>query len=123
MLATIGAWYILAWLKALAFTWLIEVGLGLFVLGRKASIGRRLGLLLLASAITHPCVWFVFPFIGLKYLTAMILAEAFAVIVEAGVYYWGIPQLGLRRALATSLFLNGASLGLGLVMRHFWGLV
>lgn len=129
MLASIDAVYVTAWVKALGFTWLVEVGFGVFVLGlstpaeARPSIGLRLALLFLASGITHPFVWFVFPFIGLPYMPAMILAELFAVLVETGVYYFGVRGLGLQRAFATSLFLNGASLGIGLVLRHFWGLV
>lgn len=118
-----GAAYVVAWLRALCFTWLIEVGCGVFMLGRRASVPRRLGLLLLGSGVTHPFVWFVFPFIGLDFIPAMILAELFAVCVEAGIYFFGVRGLGIHRALAISLILNGLSLGLGLVLRHFWGLV
>ncbi|MCA9639809.1 MAG: hypothetical protein KC492_03915, partial [Myxococcales bacterium] len=84
MLAIIDAVYITAWVKALCFTWLIEIGLGVFVLGfstpaaTRPSVWMRLALLFLASGLTHPFVWFFFPFIGLDYLPAMILAELFA---------------------------------------------
>lgn len=122
MLAVIDTDYVLAWSKALAFTWLVEVGLGYLLLSEPRAL-RRLGLLFLASAVTHPFVWFVFPFVGLKFIPAMILAELFAVGVETGIYFFGVERLGLLRAFAISLILNGASLGFGLVVRHFWGLV
>ncbi len=115
--------YATAWLKALIFTWAVEVGLGVWLLRAEAALPRRLVLLFVASAVTHPCVWFVFPFIGLDYVPAIILAEIFAVVVEATIYWAGISSLLARRALAVSFVLNGASLGLGLLVRELWGWV
>lgn len=115
--------YATAWLKALSFTWAVEVGLGVWLLPADASLLRRLSLLFLGSAVTHPCVWFVFPFIGLDYVSAIILAEIFAVVVEAVIYWAGIKSLQPGRALAVSFALNAASLGTGLLVRELWGWV
>lgn len=115
--------YPIAWLKALSFTWAVEVSLGVWLLRAHVTLHRRLGLLFLGSALTHPCVWFVFPFIGLDFIPAMILAEIFAVVVEAAVYAVGAPGLRPLRALAISFALNSASLGLGLLVRELTGWV
>jgi hypothetical protein len=76
-----------------------------------------------ASAITHPVVWFVMPWLWLRigypggYWAMVSAAEAFAVLVEAA-YFVGFR---LRSALAWAVVANAASLGLGLLSRSTFG--
>ena len=119
------------WLVAFAFTQLVEMPIYM-----RALRGRP-GVAFGASAITHPFVWFVIPaawtriylaMIGLdsrlmiaspvaRYIALTVLAETFAVIVEA-IY---LRAFGLRRALWWSLEANAASVGLGLILRSMFG--
>ena len=100
------------------FTQLVEVPIYLQVLpGNRWKAGLvAFG----ASALTHPVVWFVFPrLLPHHYLGMATIAELFAVGVEAlYLCVWLKPW----KALAASLVANGASLGLGLLSRHLFGL-
>jgi hypothetical protein len=114
------------WRSAFLFTQAVEIPIYLFALSRLPGPegGRRaidwLKLLLLAfgaSAITHPFVWFFFPYFslghGADYYWYVIvpLAETFAVTAEA--FYFS--RFKLPRALGWTLIANGASFGLGLL--------
>jgi hypothetical protein len=112
---------LLPWLLAFAFTQLVEVPIY-----RRALDGRLL-VAFGASAITHPVVWFFFPWLfahwaplepsPAHYWTMVAAAETFAVGVEA---IW-LAAFGLPRALLWSLLANGSSLGLGLLSRWIFG--
>ena len=94
-----------AWLRAFAFTQIIEVPIY-----RRALDGRT-AVAFGASLITHPIVWLasipLSPKLGLWPYIA--LAELFAWLVEAGYMH----LFGLKRALMWSAIANGASFGLG----------
>ena len=71
-----------------------------------------------AQLATHPLVWYAFPSIpGLAPLTALTLSELWAWVGEAAFY----ATTGMTRrplgALGVSAIANGASLGVGLLMR------
>ena len=74
----------------------------------------------LASAITHPVVWFVFfsPDRDASYDEKLVAAELFAWSVEAA---WFQVVLRRRRAWSFSLFANAASVAAGLLARALTG--
>jgi hypothetical protein len=116
------------WLEAFLFTQAVEIPIWVWALRRAARReGARerpsfLAALLIAfgaSAITHPIVWFGFPYLrpSIGYWPMVACAEAFAVGVEAA-YMRGE---GMRRAWLWSLVANGASFGLGiLILWRIW---
>jgi hypothetical protein len=126
-----------AWLSAFVFTQLVEAPIYLRAQARDggpSGFARRLGLGLLASAITHPCVWFVIPRIFYsdayddlsyrypalhvhRYTLFFLFAEGFAVVAEALL----LRAFGLRNALLWALLANATSAGLGFVSRHYIG--
>lgn len=110
--------YILAWLRAFAFTQLVEAPI------YRGLVKARWTVALGASAITHPFVWFAFPYLrlvpGIGYLAMVIVAELFAWLVEA-VYLRLVLRISWRRAVLASLAANSASLGLGILMRSLTG--
>jgi hypothetical protein len=119
--------YLLAWLRAFAFTQVIE-----------APIYRRIvpcsfGQAFAASLFTHPLVWFIFPLLGrhridlpwcsvplpgLSYVNWTILAELAAWLLEA---LWFLRFVSWQRALMVSLIGNSASLAIGLACRALTG--
>jgi hypothetical protein len=105
---------IAAWLRAFVFTQLVEVPI--YMRATRASLPVAFG----ASALTHPIVWFVFfsPRWNASYETRFVAAELFAWLAEAAYFrfLWKKP-----RALLWSLCANAASLGLGLLSRHWFG--
>ena len=121
-----------AWAQAFLKTQLIEVILGtliLIVITRKGSITRgqfsvkhQILILIIASAITHPPLWFVLPhFFDLSmtqsYMTYLILGEVLVILVEAWWYRETlISPLKMRwlNAFAFSCTLNGVSALYGL---------
>ena len=119
------------WLVAFAFTQIVEIPIYLRALRGRPAVAFG------ASALTHPIVWFVIPrvwvhlYLGLiglsaalvipspliRYVCMVLLAETFAVGVEA-LY---LHVFKVRRALAWSLVANGASVTLGLLARSLFG--
>ncbi|HEX2678496.1 MAG TPA: hypothetical protein VHM19_17710 [Polyangiales bacterium] len=101
------------WLRAFAFTQLVEIPIYRRTLG--AGFWEAFG----ASAITHPIVWFGFfsPYAPGTYLQRSIAAELFAWLVEAAYF----RARGRRNALGWALVANGASVGLGLLSRSLFG--
>ncbi len=122
MTASIGAMltmtYLFSWLRAFVFTEIVEAP----IYRRMLGVSYRRGLT--ASALTHPFVWFVFPFVGagihLGYLGFAVLAELFAWLVEA-FYFARDRRIPLRRALCVSFCANAASVVLALVSRSLFG--
>ena len=85
---------------------------------RVRPLRRRLGLALLASALTHPVVWFAFPSlarkVGWTHGQMVVAAEIFAVAVEAGF----LMIMGARRGLWASPLANACSVVAGLSLRR-----
>jgi hypothetical protein len=102
-----------AWLQAFIFTQMVEVPI--YAFGLQVRIPTAVG----ASAITHPIVWFViFRYLPLSHAWLMVVAELFAVVVEAGYFRLLFHR---RRAWLWSLLANGASFGAGLLSRWLFG--
>ncbi len=103
-----------AWLTAFLFTEIVEVPIYWRALA--CSLLAAFG----ASAITHPIVWFVFfaPWWRAGYLTRVVAAEIFAWLVEAAYFRFLWHK---RRTLLWSAVANAASLSLGLLSRHLFG--
>lgn len=101
-----------AWLAAFALTQLVEAPIYRF--GAKASWPVAL----LASTLTHPIVWFVFPLLTrLSYWEMVTCAESFAIVAEA---CW-LRANRVTLALAWSLLANAASVVIGLGLRAAFG--
>jgi hypothetical protein len=108
------------WLFAFAFTQVIEGPIWWRGLPDDRPALARLLLALLPTALTHPVVWFVAPQLFGTWTAMFFVAEAFAVIVEAGIAR--MLGLDLKRAVVLSLVANGVSAGLGLVSQALFGL-
>ena len=110
------------WIVAFVFTQAIEIPIYAFALRRWGSESARARTALVAfgaSAITHPIVWFVIPRLSpYRYRTTVILAEIFAIIVEA-VYLR--KAAGLKHAWLWSLAANLTSVTLGFMSRAKFG--
>lgn len=105
---------LLPWLKAFFVTQLFEVPVYWYAT-------RSVRIAFLASAMTHPLVWFVFPLLPLPYWVMVALAETFAVTAE-GVWLHvnGLPK---ARAFLWSLAANATSVTFGLIIRATTGWV
>ena len=120
---------LLGWVRAFIFTQIIEVplhtaALGLRPLLRRAeawALWQRLVVAFLCSLVTHPAVWFVFPRLVdaySQYVWMVVLAESFAVVVEAGILW----RFGLRvhAALGASFLINMTSMSLGFLWQRLY---
>jgi hypothetical protein len=114
------------WAEAFLFTQAFEMPVYLVALSRHRPELRwytKLAVAFGASAITHPFVWFLFPYFSLghepAYYWNVIIpaAESFAVVVEA-LYLW---RLRVTVALGWAFFANGLSFGFGLLSRDVLG--
>ena len=105
------------WLSAFRLTLLVEVPAVVLLARRfEPRRERRFLFALLANALSHPAVWFVFPALGLGWASTTALSELWACLLEAAVYRAGFARAGWRAALAVSLAANLLSFGLGLVL-------
>ena len=100
------------WLAAFLLTQLVEVPIYGY------ALRGRLLLAFAASAITHPIVWFVIqPLWPGRYYQGVLLAETFAVAVEA-LYLRRAAEL--PRAWAWSIGANAASVMASVITRAFF---
>jgi len=104
---------VISWLSGFLLTQAVEVPLYL-----RAGAGWRAAVL--ASTLTHPVVWFGFATVRgwvHSYWAAVVLMEAFAILVEA---LW-LSSRRVKHALLWSLGANLASVTIGFASRALFG--
>jgi hypothetical protein len=100
------------WGNAFLVTQLVEIPIYLYA-GRNLPKKRRWLLAMGASTLTHPIVWFAFPWSTAPYGPTIVAAECFAVLTEAGM----ARLAGMRRPLRWSFVANAASVLVGVTLR------
>ena len=110
------------WFRAFLLTLAVEAPIAAYLLRRAEPDRVRLVLLAaFASLATHPIVWYVWtqPFlVGTpEYL---VVAESWAVGVEAVFYWAAFRRAGPFRAIIVSLVANAASFLAGIVVGTIW---
>jgi len=108
----LGHW-LLAFVLTLALELPLVVGLGRPL---EARLVRRIATALLANAVTHPAVWFVFPRLPWPWPAVLAAAEAWAWLAEAAIYRALLREAGWRASLLLSLAANALSFGVGLLL-------
>lgn len=103
------------WLGAFVLTQMIEVPVYL-LFSSTLPWNKRLWFAFGASTITHPIIWFALPWAAMPYAASVILAEAFAISVEA---IWG-RAWHVRRPWMASLIANALSASIGMLVRDVW---
>jgi len=106
------------WFEAFVLTLVVETPIVVLVLRRAEPGLARLALIaVFANLATHPAVWFVFTQLFLVGTAEYVLvAEAWAIAVEAAFFVVVIRGVGARRAVTASLLANGASILAGLLV-------
>ena len=102
----------MTWLTAYLLTQVVEVPVYL-VAGKKLPQLRRWLLAVGASSLTHPVVWFAFPWGTASWELCFVAAETFAVVVEGALG----KIAGLERPWLWALVANGASVLVGLLVQ------
>jgi hypothetical protein len=110
------------WFPAFVLTLLVELPVVLLLL-RRADIGpaRLAVLVVIANLATHPAVWFVFTQLldpGTPEYT--LVAEGWAVAVEALCYAVAVPGLRPLPAIGVAVAANGASWLVGWIAGARW---
>ncbi|MBL9160946.1 MAG: hypothetical protein JNJ70_25930 [Verrucomicrobiales bacterium] len=105
----------MTWLQAYLLTQAVEVPVYLYA-GRSLPASLRWFLALAASTVTHPVVWYVFPWSTVPWWICFWGAESFAVVVEGAMG----RALGLARPWLWALVANSASVLVGFGVQ--WGL-
>lgn len=101
------------WSGAYWFTQAVEVPVYL-CFARSLNLKTRAAYAFGASTITHPFLWFCLPWTSSPYLPLLIVAETFAVVIEA---WWG-RWWKIPRPWTASLIANTTSACLGFAVRH-----
>lgn len=102
----------MTWLTAYLVTQAIEVPIYLDA-GQRLGIWRRWLFAIGASSVTHPVVWYAFPWETAPWGWCFVGAESFAVVVEGGLGRWA----GLERPWFRALVANTLSVILGFVIQ------
>jgi len=108
-----------AFLQSLLFTIAVETVVVLIVVRKvfrktadDLSNQKLIGIAVFASFATLPYVWYVFPSLLHPFSFAVIVGEAFAVVVET-IFYVMVLPLSKKEAFMLSIFANVASYVLG----------
>jgi hypothetical protein len=113
-----------AWLKAFLVTVLVELPIAAALLRpAEPRLARRLAVVLFVNLASHPAVWFIYPALGLSYVPTLVISEAWAVLLEALLYRLVFEEADAIEALGISAVANGASFGIGLLVRAATGWV
>jgi hypothetical protein len=111
-----------AWLLAFLITIGVEVPIAGRLLRRGDPGGWRLVVVIVvANLATHPAVWFIVP--QLQYAGTpeyYVVAELWAIAVEALVYGVVLRGISPARATATAIVANVASFVVGLAVTELW---
>jgi hypothetical protein len=102
------------WWQAFLLTQWVEIPVYLYA-GRLLPGANRILLAVGASSVTHPIVWFAFPWQEWPYLPTAMAAECFAIVTEALLCYLA----GIKRPILWSLLANGSSVAIGVALRWF----
>lgn len=101
------------WYSAFLVTQAVEVPL-YWLFARALRPSAQATYAIGASTITHPIIWFCLPWQSGDYLTVFIIAESFAVLVEA---LWG-RLWQITHYWRAALVANISSIGVGLAIRE-----
>ncbi len=102
----------MTWLAAYMITQAVEIPIYLYA-GRRIVAWRRWLMAIGASTVTHPVVWFAFPWETASWELCFVLAETFAAVVEGGLG----KLAGVARPWLWSLMANVASVAAGFVVQ------
>ena len=106
------------WLRAFFLTVAIESAVAVPLLRvAEPRLWRRFALVFFANLASHPAVWFVFPAFGAPYETTLWFSEAWAVLIEVAFFLVVLPAAPRARIRGTMMLANGASWGIGLIVR------
>jgi hypothetical protein len=113
---------IVHWLRAFAWTLLLEQLAAGFVLRRALpALGRRISVIAVANIASHPAVWLIFPELcsglGWSRTTSLLLSEAWAFSLEAWIYWLFLGGPHARLAVKAAVVANAFSLGVGYGLR------
>jgi len=106
----------LDFVAAYALTVGIEAVALYLLLGKEYGTALIVRNAVLASSLTLPFVWFVFPALGLAWGLQTAAAETFAAFAEAGVYALAFQGMKTKDALLASVLCNWASFIIGLAI-------
>lgn len=71
---------------------------------------------IIASTITLPFVWFVFPLFGVEYILQISFSEIFALVIEAFIYLKLFQNMNISKAFFISFIANLVSFLAGFML-------
>ena len=110
------------WLRAFILTVLVEVPVATYLLRRAdPQPWRTAALVFFANLASHPLVWYVWTQVFLFDSTPfVVVAETWAIALEAVFYFIAFRDLPLSRAVLVSLIANVASFAVGRLVMQLW---
>ena len=84
---------------------------------RRAALAGALG-----SCITHPLLWFVWPFVVRDYTAYIISGELLVAVIESLTFYLAAKPISPKRAAFVAVTANAASFGFGVLVYKVLGI-
>jgi hypothetical protein len=113
--------YVALWARAFCLTQVMEVPIYTAIAWKRAPAWRLALAAFACTAITHPLLWFVWPFVVRDYTAYVISGELLIAAAETLIFFALIPKLTLPRAIAAAFLANAVSYGVGQLL-HALGL-
>jgi len=105
------------WIKAFLFTLAVELPIFVLLVRGKVPLWRAALAGAAGTCVTHPCLWFVWPHVVQDYTTYIVSGELLVATLESLSFFGLARPVRLPRAVAASFLANGASYGLGALLR------
>lgn len=112
------------WITAFAMTLAFEIPVFVLI-GKKVmrevsavSIRRLIAAGALGTCITHPLLWFAWPYVVHDYTTYLITGEILVALVETVTFFLAVRGIRFRDAALASVAANSVSLALGALVQY-----
>jgi len=107
----------LLWIRSFLFTIAAEAPVYILLGWGRVPAWRAFAAGALATCVTHPLLWYVWPRVVSDYNLYVSSGETLVAVIEAAVFYLLARPVGIFRAVAASFLANAWSYGLGLFLR------
>ena len=105
------------WSRSFLITLVIEVPIFALIVRRQVPLWRGALAGAAGSCLTHPLLWFAWPFVVHDYTLYILSGELIVATVESLTFFALARPIPLTRAIAASFIANAASFGGGILLR------
>jgi hypothetical protein len=109
------------WVKSFALTLIIEIPIFSVLVRREVPLWRGALAGALGTCFTHPCLWFIWPFVVRDYVPYIVSGELLIATIESLTFFAVARPISIKKAIGVSFVANAASYGIGALL-HVLGI-